>query len=143
MAGQHEPRLQTPCKRLQHFAGAAKGSRAGWYRKAARSETSLQNSLGPKWDWLEVHGEVLHLRTAPSWLLARWVVGDSEEAMHRTLSSRGTENPEEKDIALSLKKWVPLALEPAAEQKKKHRPRCRFCRAVLMDAGGRPPRRAD
>ncbi len=32
------------------------------------------------------------------------------EAGHRTLSSHGPENPEEKEIALSLRKWVPLAL---------------------------------
>ncbi len=80
-------------------------------QKAVRSETSLQNSLGPRRDWLEVRGEVLHPRTMLSWLLARWVVGESEEAMRRTLPSLGPENPEEKEIALSLKKWVP------AEQK--------------------------
>ncbi len=70
-AGQCEPRLQTPCKRVR-----------GW---------------------------VLRPRTALSWLLARWVVGESEEAGCRTLSSHGPENPEEKEIALSLRKWVPLA----------------------------------
>ncbi len=86
-------------------------------QKAARSETSLQNSLGPRWDWLEVRGEVLRPRTVLSWLLARWVVCESEEATHRTLSSRGSENLEEKEIALSLKKWVPLALGPSTEHK--------------------------
>ncbi len=40
----------------------------------------------------------------------KWVVGKSEEAERRTLSSHGPENPEEKEIALSLRKWVPLAL---------------------------------
>ncbi len=64
-------------------------------QKAVRSETSLQNSLGPRRDWLEVRGEVLHPRTMLSWLLARWVVGESEEAMRRTLPSLGPENPEE------------------------------------------------
>ncbi len=39
---------------------------------------------------------------------AFWVVGESEEAGRRTLSSHGPENPEEKEIALSLRKWVPL-----------------------------------
>ncbi len=68
---------------------------------------SLQNSLGPRRDWLEVRGKVLRPRTALSWLLARWVVGESEEATHRTLSSHGPENPEEKEFALSVKKWVP------------------------------------
>ncbi len=57
-----------------------------------------------------------------SWLLAKWVVGESEEAGHRTLSSHGPENPEEKEIALSLKKWVPLALGPAAETKTEDSP---------------------
>ncbi len=44
-------------------------------------------------------------------------MGESEEAGRRTLSSHGPENPEEKEIALSLRRWVPLALGPAAEQK--------------------------
>ncbi len=72
-------------------------------QKAVRSEASLPNSLGPRRDWLEVCGEVLRPRTALSWLLARWVVGESEEAGRRTLSSHGPENPEEKDIALSFR----------------------------------------
>ncbi len=86
-------------------------------QKAMRSAASTQNSLGPKGDWLEVRGEVLRPRTALSWPLAKWVAGESEEAMRRTLSARGPENPEEKEIALSLKMWVPLSLGPAAEQK--------------------------
>ncbi len=53
-------------------------------QNAARSEASLPNSLGPRWDWLDVRGEVLRPRTALSWLLARWVVGESEEAGCRT-----------------------------------------------------------
>ncbi len=83
-------------------------------QKAVRSAASTQNSLGPKGDWLEVRGEVLRPRTALSWPLAKWVAGESEEAMRRTLSARGPENPEEKEIALSLKM---LTLGPAAEQK--------------------------
>ncbi len=63
-AGQCEPRLQTPCKR--------------------------------------VRGEVLRPRTALSWLLARWVVGKSEEAGCRTLSSHGPENPEAKLTGLDV-----------------------------------------
>ncbi len=86
-------------------------------QKAARSAASMRNSLGPKWDWLEVRGEALRPRTALSWPLARWVAGESEEAMRRTLSTCGPENPEEKEIALSLNMWVPLTLGPAAEQK--------------------------
>ncbi len=44
-------------------------------------------------------------RPVLSRLLAKWVVGESEEAGCRTLSSHGPENPEEKEIALSLRKW--------------------------------------
>ncbi len=87
-------------------------------QKALRSEASSPNSLGPERDWTEVRGEECRPRTALSWLLAKWVVGESEEAGLRTLSSHGRENPEEKEIALSLRRWVPLALGPAAEQKQ-------------------------
>ncbi len=87
-------------------------------QKAVRSEASSPNSLGPERDWPEVRGEECHPRTVLSWLLAKWVVGESEEAGRRTLSSHGPENPEEKEIALSLRRWVPLALGPAAEKKK-------------------------
>ncbi len=72
----------------------------------------------PERDWPEVRGEECRPRTVLSWLLAKWVVGESEEAGRRTLSSHGPENPEEKEIALSLRRWVPLALGPAAEQKQ-------------------------
>ncbi len=48
-----------------------------------------------------MRGEECHLRTVLSWLLAKWVVGESEEARRRTLSSHGPENPKEKEIALS------------------------------------------
>ncbi len=65
-------------------------------QKAVRSKASSPNSLGPKRDWPEVRGEVLRPRTAHYWLLARWVVGESVEAGW---------NPEEKEIALSLRKW--------------------------------------
>ncbi len=71
----------------------------GWMvQKAVRSEASSPNSLGPKRDWPEVRGEVHHPRTVLSWLLAKRVVGKSEEAGRRTLE-------EEKEIALSLRKW--------------------------------------
>ncbi len=75
-------------------------------QKVVRSEASSPNSLGPKREWPEVCGEVLRPRTALSWLLAKWVVDESEEAGRRTLSSHGPENPEEKEITLSLRKWV-------------------------------------
>ncbi len=86
-------------------------------QKAVCSEASSPNSLGLKRNWPEVRGEVHRPRTVLSWL-QKWVVGESEEAGRRTLSSHGPENPEEKEIALSLSKWVPLALVPAAEQNK-------------------------
>ncbi len=69
-------------------------------QKAVRSEASSPNSLGPERDWPEVRGEECRPRTVLSWLLAKWVVGESEEAGRRTLSSHGPENPEEKEIAL-------------------------------------------
>ncbi len=49
-------------------------------QKAMRSEASLQNSLGPRRNWLKVRGEVLRPRTALYWLLAIWVMVESEEA---------------------------------------------------------------
>ncbi len=70
-------------------------------QKAVLSEASPPNSLGPKRDWPEVHGEECRPRTVLSWLLAKRFVGESEEAGHRTLSSHGPENLEEKEIALS------------------------------------------
>ncbi len=90
-------------------------------QKAVRYEASSPNSLGPERDWPEVRGEECRPRTVLSWLLAKWVVGESEEAGRRTLSSHGPENPEEKEIALSLRRWVPLALGPAAQQTKRNR----------------------
>ncbi len=83
---------------------------------------SSPNSLGPKRDWPEVRGEECRPRTVLSWLLAKWVVGESEEAGRRTLSSHGPENPEEKEIALSLKRWEQkhapayVSIRPGAEQ---------------------------
>ncbi len=78
-------------------------------QKVVRSEASSPNSLGPERDWPEVRGEECRPRTVHSWLLAKWVVGESEEAGHRTLTFHEPENPEEKEIALSLRRWVPLA----------------------------------
>ncbi len=90
-------------------------------QKAVRSEASSLNSLGLERDWPEVCGEECRPQTVLSWLLAKWVVGESEEAGRHTLSSHGPENPEKKEIALSLRRWVPLALGPAAEQKQNRR----------------------
>ncbi len=49
-------------------------------QKAVRSEASSPDSLGPERDWPEVRGEECRPRTVLSWLLAKWVVGESEEA---------------------------------------------------------------
>ncbi len=53
-----------------------------------------------------MRGKVHCPRTVLFWLLAKWVVGESEEAGRCTLSSHGPENLEEKEIALSLRKWA-------------------------------------
>ncbi len=74
-------------------------------QKAVRSEESSLNSLGLKRDWPEVRGDLHRPRTVFSWLLAKWFVGESEEAGRRALSSHGPEIPEEKEIAISLRKW--------------------------------------
>ncbi len=87
-------------------------------QKVVRSEAFSPNSLGPKRDWPEVRGKVHRPRTVLSWLLAKWVMGEIEEAGRRTWSFHGPENPEEKEFALYLRKWVPLALGQAAELKK-------------------------
>ncbi len=49
-SGQRKPRFQTPCKWLQRYnrrtcGGAAKGSRAGWYRR----QRVLQHPCGTPW----------------------------------------------------------------------------------------------
>ncbi len=69
-------------------------------QKALRSDSSSQNSLSPCRDWLEVCGEALRPPTALSWPLARWVAGESEEAVRRTLSARKPENSEERELLL-------------------------------------------
>lgn len=87
-------------------------------QKASRSESSQQNSLCSRRNWPEMRGEALHLRTATSWPLAKGgVVGENEEAVRRSLSTHEPCNSEEREIALLLKLWVPLAVGPAAEQK--------------------------
>ncbi len=71
-------------------------------QKALRSDSSLQNSLSSCRDWLEARGEALRPQTALSWPLAKWVAGESEDAVRRTLSACEPENSEEREIALSL-----------------------------------------
>ncbi len=96
------------------------GGESSWIaQKASHSDWPKQNSPRPRRDWPEMDGEALRLPTAISRPLARGgVVGESEEAVRLTLSTREPENSEEKEIALSLTKWLLLALEPAAEQNK-------------------------
>ncbi len=95
-------------------------------QKAVRSEASSPNSLGPKRDWPEVRGEECRPRTVLSWLLAKWVVGESEEAGRRILSSHGPENPEEKEIDFSLRKW--------AMSNESERNRNKMKRKILLPA---------
>ena len=45
-------------------------------------------------------------------------MGESEEAVRRSLSSHEPCNSEEGEFALLLKMWVPLAVRPVAEQNK-------------------------
>ncbi len=126
-AGQREPRLQTLCKWLQRHnrrtgGGAAKGSRGGWYRRRCVLRHPHRTPWVPNGTGQRCVGRyvVPELYSLGCW--QKWVVGESEEAGHRALSSHGPENPEEKEIALSLSKWVPLPLGPVAEQNKtKHR----------------------
>ncbi len=81
-------------------------------QKAACSGSSQQNSLCPWRDWAETHGEAMPPQTAISWPLAiGGIVGESEEAAHRSLSTHEPDNPEERESALLLKKWLPLAVE--------------------------------
>ncbi len=67
-------------------------------QKALRSDSFSQNSLSPCRDWLGARGEALRLPTAFSWLLARRVAGESEEAVRCTLSARKPENSEEREL---------------------------------------------
>ncbi len=63
-----------------------------------------------------MRGEALRLPTAISWQLARvGLVGESEEAAHRTLSAREPENPVEKGNCSFFEN---VALEPIAEQNE-------------------------
>ncbi len=45
-------------------------------------------------------------------------MGESEEAVHRSLPTHEPNGPEENETALSLTMWLPLAFGPAAEQKQ-------------------------
>ncbi len=82
-------------------------------QKVLRSDSSSQNFLSPCRDWLEVRGEALRPPTALSWPLARWVAGESEEAVCHTLSAREPENSEEREFALSLTMWVMILPLPS------------------------------
>ncbi len=92
--------------------GAAKGSRVGWYRRRCvlrhpHRTPWVPNGTGQRCVRRYIVPEPYSL---DCW--QKWVVGESEEAGRRTLSSHGPKNPEEKEIALG----------PVAEQNKtKHR----------------------
>ncbi len=93
-------------------------------------------SRGCTWgDWLKMCGEALRPPTAVSWLLVRRVAGESEEAERRTLSAHEPENPEEMEIALSLKMWLPLGRNKNKTKQKILRP------ALLRGKERRCPRR--
>ncbi len=115
-AGQCEPHLQTPCKQLQRHnqrtcGGAAKGSRARWYRRQCVLRHPRQTPWVPTGTGQRCVGRYCVPEPHSLGCWQKWVVGQSEEAERHTLSSHGPKNPEEKEIALSLR--------PAAEQKQK------------------------
>lgn len=88
-------------------------------QKALCSGSSWQHSPCSRRDWPETHGKALHLRNVISWpLVIGGIVGESEEVARRSLSTHEPDNPEERETALSLKMWLPLAVKPAAEQKE-------------------------
>ncbi len=101
-------------------------------QKAVHSEASSPNSLSPERDWPEVRGEECRPRTVLSWLLAKWVVGESEESGRRTLSSHGPENAEEKEIALSLRRWVQKQTKQKILLPALHRGKERRCSRRLL-----------
>ncbi len=80
-------------------------------QKAVRSEASSPNSLGPERDWPEVRGEECRPRTVLSRLLAKWVVGESEEAGRRTLSSSGGQSTQIKYLSKSTDRYNTILLQ--------------------------------
>ncbi len=73
-----------------------------------------------------MHEEVLHPRTMVSWPLEiEGIVDESEEAVHRSLSTHEPHNPEEEETDPFLKMWVQRTeqrTENRAENRKKKKP---------------------
>ncbi len=87
-------------------------------QKALRSDSSSQNSLSPCRDWLEARGE--GLPSPNRTLLATGKMGRGREwggSASHTVSPRGWKTRRKGNL-LFLTMWVPLALEPAAEQNE-------------------------
>ncbi len=68
-------------------------------QKAVRSEASSPNSLGPERDWPECVGRNV-VPEPYSWLLEKWVVGESEEAGRPPLDQRRNRNKTKQKILL-------------------------------------------
>ncbi len=113
----HEvPKHQVPVIAQRHNrrtgGGAAKGSRVGWYRRRCVPRHPHRTPWVPNGTGQRCVGRYIIPEPYSLGCWQKWVVGESEEAGRRTLSSHGPENPEEKEIALG----------PAVEQNKtKHR----------------------
>ncbi len=108
------------CKRLQRHnrrtgGGAAKGIRGEWYRRRCVLRHPHRTPWVPNGTGQRCVGRYIVPEPYSLGCWQKWVVGESEEAGRRTLSSYGPENPEEKEIALSLSKWIP------DQNKMKHR----------------------
>lgn len=73
---------------------------------------------GSTW-WPETHEKASRPRTASSYILAKEEErGERGKALHHSLSTHTSSNPEIEEIALLLRFWVPLLVRPAVEQKQ-------------------------
>ncbi len=91
----------TKCLQVHHLIAEVRGGNLGHVSKLGSQDNVRVGH--PEHKALFTYRKRLEV----SWLLARWVVGESEseEARHHTLSSHAPEKLEEKEIALSLRKW--------------------------------------
>ncbi len=103
-----------PMAQLTYLWWCSKGELGWMVQKGAHSETSLQNSLGPRRDCLEVRGEVLRPRNVLSWLLARW--SGREWGNKRVAHCRPVDLRTRRQRKL-LFLWKSGYFGPAAEQK--------------------------
>ncbi len=74
----------------------------------------------------------LRPRTALSWPLAKWVAGESEEAMHRTLSTRGPETRRKRKL---LFLWICGCCWPLGQRRNRNNGNIRF--STRPSTGGR------